>query len=132
MLLTPTYHVFEMYKVHHDATLLPSSLTCTDYVYNDRKLPSLNASVSRDQSGKVHISICNLDPNHEAGIECELRGMQAEHVSGRVLTAPEMNTHNTFEDPEQIRPAIFKSVKLKKNLITATLPAKSVVVLEVE
>jgi alpha-N-arabinofuranosidase len=132
MVLTPTYHVFEMYKVHQDATLLPVSLTCADYVHNSKKLPALNVSASRDQSGKVHVSICNLDPDHEARLECDCRGMQVDHISGRVLTAPEITTHNTFEMPDQIKPEIFKDVKLKKNLITATLPARSVVVLEIE
>ena len=36
MLLTPTYHVFEMYTVHHDATLLPSDLECSEAGPGDR------------------------------------------------------------------------------------------------
>jgi alpha-N-arabinofuranosidase len=132
MILTPTYHVFEMYKVHQDATLLPTDLQCMDYQFGEEKLPMLNASASKDKSGKIHISLCNLDPNHTAKLDCELRGAQAKKVTGRVLTAPAVNSYNTFEKPDVVHPEIFKDVQLKGSTLTATLPAKSVVVLEIE
>ncbi len=132
MILTPTYHVFEMYKVHQDATLLPTDLQYVDYVFCENKLPALNVSASKDKSGKVHISLCNLDPNKSAKLDCELRGIKAKKVSGRVLTAPAINSHNTFEKPNVVHPTIFKDVNLKSGKLTATLPAKSVVVLEIE
>ena len=40
ILLTPTYHVFEMYSVHHDATLLPADLTCEDYRFGQQQIPA--------------------------------------------------------------------------------------------
>jgi alpha-L-arabinofuranosidase len=132
MLLTPTYHIFEMYKIHHDATLLPMDLRCGDYQLDDKKMAMLNASASQDKSGKIHVSICNLDPNHSSKLECELRGAAAKKVSGRVLTAPAINTCNTFEKPNVIHPVAFKDVQLQKDKIVVTLPAKSVVVLEIE
>lgn len=135
MLLTPTYHVFEMYKVHQDATLLPTNLQCRDYEFEGEEIPALNVSASRDKSGKIHISLCNLDPKNSAELICELRGgppRRATSVSGRVLTAEAMNTHNTFENPEVIYPVEFKGFKLKGNVLTTTLPAKSVVVLKIE
>jgi alpha-N-arabinofuranosidase len=132
MLLTPTYHVFEMYKVHQDATLLPTELQCVDYKLGDKKLPALNVSASKDKSGKIHISLCNLDPNNSATLDCELRGVKAKKVSGRVLTASTMNSHNTFEKPDVVKPGIFKDVKLNGSMLTATLPSNSVVVLEIE
>jgi len=92
----------------------------------------LNVSASKDKSGKVHISLCNLDPNKSAKLDCELRGIKAKKVSGRVLTAPAINSHNTFEKPNVVHPTIFKDVNLKSGKLTATLPAKSVVVLEIE
>jgi len=132
MILTPTYHVFEMYKIHHDAALLPADLQCSDYKFGNEQIPALNVSASKDKSGKIHISLCNLDPNNSAMLVCELRGAVAKEVSGRVLTAEEMTAHNTFDNPQALRPAAFSDVKLKGNILTATLPAKSVVVLEVE
>src|SRR5439155_22249597 len=35
MVLTPTYHAFEMYKVHQGATYLPIDLTTPDYKLGD-------------------------------------------------------------------------------------------------
>jgi len=132
MLLTPTYHVFEMYTVHHDATLLPIELQCSNYRFGDEEIPSLNASASRDKSGKIHITICNLDPKNAANLLCRLEGTGGKSVAGRVLTANSMNAHNTFENPQAIKPAVFDGARLKGDRLTATLPAKSVVVLEIE
>jgi alpha-N-arabinofuranosidase len=132
MIVTPTYHVFEMYKVHQDATLLPVELRCRDYQYGDNKVPALNASASRNGAGKIHISLCNLDAKNPAEIICELKGVEAKKVSGRVLTSDVMTAHNTFDNPEAIKPAVFNDVQLKEDVLTAVLPAKSVVVLEID
>ena len=77
MILTPTYHVFEMYTVHHDATLLPTELTCGDYQFEQEKIPAVNVSASRDKAGKIHVTLCNLDPNQPAALTCELQGAKA-------------------------------------------------------
>ena len=53
MLCTPTYHVFDMYKVHQGADLLDFALICGDYQYEGQTLKQLNASVSRD-FGRKH------------------------------------------------------------------------------
>ena len=132
MLLTPTYHVFEMYKVHQDAMLLPADLQCNDYQFADKKIPALNVSASRDKSDKVHISLCNLDPNNCADLVCEVRGARAKSISGRVLTAQAINAHNTFDNPQVVKPGNFNDFKLKGDGFTVTLPPKSVVVLELE
>jgi alpha-L-arabinofuranosidase len=130
IVLTSTYHVFEMYKVHQDATLLPLDLRCDDYVCGEHMMPGLGASASRDKAGRVHISVCNLNPSHSADVRCEVRGMDLNVIRGRVLTADRMNDHNTFDAPEQVRPTTFQGVTIHDNQCTITLPAKSVVVLE--
>jgi alpha-N-arabinofuranosidase len=132
IILTPTYYVFEMYKVHQSATMLPHDISCKSYQYNRQELPSLVASASRDASGTVHISICNLDPNRDAALQCLLDGLSPSKVSGRVLTAQTMNAHNTFENPNTIKPAVLKDVSIENNLINAKIPSKSVVVLAVQ
>src|SRR5690606_16205400 len=43
MLLTPTYHVMEMYKVHQDAQLIPLHIKCGDYTFGDEKIPAISA-----------------------------------------------------------------------------------------
>ena len=131
MIVTPTYHVFDMYQVHQDATLLPVDLECVQYEHEGNRIPSLSASASVDRDGKIHVSLCNLDPNHPADVVLEIRGVNAKSVTGQVLTADKMTAHNSFENPENLKPSAFNSVQLKKGMIAATLPSKSVVVLKV-
>jgi len=132
MLLTPTYHVFEMYTVHQDARRLASELQCEDYTFETNQIPSLHASASKDASGKIHVTLCNLNPNQSAELACELKGAKPARLSGRVLTAEQITAHNTFEQPDQVIPAAFQDFKMTEGGFAATLPAKSVVVLEIE
>ncbi len=130
MILTPTYYVFEMYKVHQDATLLPIEVRGPDYVFGSQKIPALSVSASRNAAGAIHISLCNLDPNRPADVLVELRGAKPAKIRGRVLTSQSMTAHNTFEKPDEVKPASFDAFTLNDHAITATLPAKSVVVFE--
>jgi alpha-N-arabinofuranosidase len=130
MIVTPTYHVFEMYKVHQNATLLPLELQSEAYEFQGKKLPALSASASRDEAGLIHISLCNLNPHQPAEVSCQLRGAEVNSIRGRVLTAEAMNAHNAFTEPEAVMSKPFAGVKLTDAGFVATLPAKSVVVLE--
>ncbi len=132
MLLTPTYYVFDLYKVHQDAILLPSELKCPDYIWNGRKIPSLNVSASKDNNGLIHISIVNIDPNNSIALNIDLRGTAVKDISGKVLTAASLNSMNTFEKPDEVKTADFKDFKMNKNGINVKMPAKSIVVLELK
>jgi len=130
MVLTPTYHVFRMFRVHHDARLLTTDLRCENYTYGDRSIPSVSASASVDGDGKVHISLASLNPNKQLTINCPVIGDTFKKVTGEILTANEMNAMNTFEKSENIKPAPFSGFTYKNGVLIITLPAKSVVVLE--
>jgi alpha-L-arabinofuranosidase len=130
MLLTPTYHVFEMYKVHHDATRLPVVLSTPEYKWRDQSMPALSVSASRDEQGRVHISIANSHATEAIELACELPGVNAEKVAGRILTAEKLDAHNTFDDAEQCKPATFDGAKIEDSKLRATIPAHAVVVLE--
>jgi len=132
MILTPTYHVFEMYAAHQGAAWLPTELTCADYAFGPAKIPGLSASASRDKACKIHVTLCNLNPNQPADVECRLQGAALRRMSGRVLTAAQMKAHNTFEEPENVKPAEFKTFQPTNAGFRVTLPAKSVVALEIE
>jgi alpha-N-arabinofuranosidase len=132
MILTPTYHVFDMFKVHQDATFLPLNLECDDYSFEGNTLPAVSASASRDQDGHVHLTLCNLDPHKDLDVSCELRGMQASTITGEVLTAREMNAHNTFDKPDVVHPATFDGARLQDGKLMIRLPAKSVVALTID
>jgi alpha-N-arabinofuranosidase len=132
LVLTPTFHVFEMYTAHHDATLLPLDLRCEEYACGQQSLPSLSASASRDASGQIHLSICNVNPHQRADVTCQVRGMALSTASGRVLTADRMQAHNTFEAPSQVHPADFQSATIRDNHVTFSLPPMSVTVLQLK
>lgn len=132
MIVTPTYHVFDMYKVHQDAQLLSLEFTSSLYSYGDESIPQISASASEDGQGRIHISLCNLDPNSAAHIQCELRGTSRIKVSGTILTSSEMNAHNTFDEPNAVRPVAFSDAALLGNVLDIKLPSKSVVVLTLE
>jgi len=134
MILTPTYHVFELYTVHHDATLLPISLAGEGgrYEYEGRSIPAVSASASRDREGRIHVTLTNLDPNHTRTVSAELRGAHVSRASGRVLTAAAMNAHNTFEQPNTVQPEPFNAVRVSGERLSVELPPKSVVLLELQ
>ena len=132
IVLTPTYHVFEMFKVHQDATDLPVQLSSPDYVLGAEKLPAVSAAASRDKAGLVHLSLVNTHPNASITVDCTLAGLTAKTVTGRVLTAPTMQAHNTFAAPDEIKPQSFTGATLAGPRLTVVLPAKSVVVLTLE
>ena len=120
----PPYHVFEMFKVHQGATRLPSDLVCHQYPFQNQHIPALVTSASRNAAGRVHISICNLHPNEESRLACLLEDYAPKHVTGRFLTAEKMTDHNTFENPNVVRPVSFGAAKVNGNLIMASIPAK--------
>jgi alpha-L-arabinofuranosidase len=132
MLLTPTYHVFEMYQVHQDATLLPLDLESGHYEFEGSRLPSLSASASKDHQGRVHVSIVNIHPDEHSKLEIDLRGLDVSKVNGRILTSGDVGDHNTFDNPEKVQPVEFTDAKLKRSILTTTIPSKSVVVLELK
>jgi alpha-L-arabinofuranosidase len=131
MVLTPTYHAFEMYRVHHDATMIPLELHAPCYGADAEALPSLHASASRDARGALHVSIVNLDPQRSAQLELRLAGRVVEAVSGRVLTASAVNALNDFAS-SPVRPTTLSGAQVTAQGVSATLPSKSVTVLTLE
>jgi alpha-N-arabinofuranosidase len=130
MLLTPTYHVFDMYKVHNDALMVPTELVSSDYTYKNSSIPSLNVSTSIDKNGKMHISICNLNPVKDELTVCNINGFDAKSISGTIINSGELNAHNTFENPTVVGIKTFSSFKLKDGTLEVTIPAHSVITLE--
>jgi alpha-N-arabinofuranosidase len=102
---------------------------CQPYTQDGRAIPILSASASRDRDESIHLSLCNLHPTQAVTLSCELRGMNVESVTGRVLTAETIDAHNTFEQPKRIRPAAFDGVAHTADGLQVDLPARSVVVL---
>jgi alpha-N-arabinofuranosidase len=132
MILTPTYHVMEMYNVHQDATMIPLQIRTGDYILNNQKLPAVSASASKNKEGVTHISLVNIDAKQPQEISMEVRGGKYTAVNGRIISGEKIQDHNSFENPEKIKPSVFKDIKTSANGITVTLPPFSVVVLELK
>jgi alpha-N-arabinofuranosidase len=129
MIVTPTYHVMEMYTVHHDALLLPVSVQGGAYAVGEGSLPAISVSASRDRSGVTHISLVNIDAGHSQDVALEMRGVAFSSVSGRVLASGKVQDHNTFDDPARVKPAEFRGARLDGRNLHVQLPPCSVVVL---
>jgi alpha-N-arabinofuranosidase len=133
MITTPTYHVFEMYKVHHDAELLPVSIHSDIYEHNGDKINQVSISASKDARGKINITLCNMHHAAEASLSVELRGIVgANQISGRVLSSADMHAHNTFERPDAVSPVPFNGAVWNGEGFSVTLPPMSVVAVTIE
>lgn len=130
MLLTPTYHVFKMYNCHQGAELLDSYIETKTIGTEQNKVPNLNESVSLGTDGKIHITMTNLSTTESYDIEGQLADAEITEVKGTVLTN-EMHAHNTFDAPETVTPEEFTGCTVKKNKLMFTIPACSVLHLEV-
>ncbi len=132
MVLTPTYYVFNMYKVHQDATLLPVQFSSPDYVFGNEKIASVNASASRDASGAIHISLVNLDPSKSVNIKASLPGMNYKNISAQILTSPKFTDVNTFDKPYNVKNTAFSGAKKQGDELVVQMPPQSIVVVELK
>jgi alpha-N-arabinofuranosidase len=131
MVLTPTYYVFKLYKVHQDATMLPVEVKCNQYTLEGKSLDAVNASASV-KNGVVSITLCNLDPNNTQQISFEIAGTTFSKVSGKVVTASKINAYNDFGKKAEVMEADYKNVKISNGKVEAVLPAKSVVLIQLQ
>jgi len=131
MILTPTYHVFNMYKHHQEAELLDSYIE-TETIGLDEQymVPNLNESVSLGEDGKIHITLNNLSIEKDYEIEGVFAETEIKAVKGEILTG-EMHAHNTFDNPEAVKTVSFDGCKIQDNKLVFTIPACSVLHLEV-
>jgi alpha-N-arabinofuranosidase len=130
MLVTPTYHVMEMYVPHHDAALLPVAFTSPMISAGKDTMKAVSVSASRDKNGVTHISLVNVDLHTAHDVQLQLAD-GVKKVTGRILSSASVQDHNTFEKPDAVKPADFKGAKLDGGMVTLTLPACSVIMLTV-
>lgn len=130
IVLTPTYYVFDLFKVHQNARLIPMKINSSEYVFEGDSIPAVNGSASLDKNGKVHISLCNVDPHTTQKVSIQFEKFKGDNISGKILTADKMNEENTFEKPGQVVPKDFSDYKLEDSSLVVNMPPISVVVLE--
>src|SRR3984957_12928177 len=127
MLLTPTYHVFDMYQAFMGATPYPATVSGPDYVQGDNKLPMVDVSAARNKDGKLVLSIVNTNPDHAVQVVTNLTGS----AHGRILTAFAMDAHNSFDAPNMVHPLSFQS-STQDGKMSFDMPAKSVAVVTLD
>ncbi|TFD97316.1 alpha-N-arabinofuranosidase [Dysgonomonas capnocytophagoides] len=131
MTLTPTYHVFDMYRVHQDATYLPLDIISQTKEIRGRNVSLVNASASK-KDGLTHITLANIDLTNSQNVNIDLSNTKISKVSGRILTSKDIHDHNTFENPNLVQPQTFNGAKIANGKLNVQLPAKSIVVLEIQ
>ena len=126
MLLTPTYHLFDMYQPFQGATPLKTTLQTPNYRQGDIVLPAVDVSVARGVDGATYIALVNLDPQHPARVQTNL----SQPAKGRILSATAMDAHNSFDHPATVLPTPYTAA-LVGGRLTLDLPPKSIVVVAV-
>ncbi|MBN2617750.1 MAG: alpha-N-arabinofuranosidase [Spirochaetales bacterium] len=126
MILTPTYHVFEMYSAHQDATLVESFIDSGTTGTKDIVVPDVTESASVDALGNITMTFCNLDIHNEKEIETTLLDFNSTDITGEVLTGV-MDAHNTFAKPTTVEKSRLKTIKKTKTGFLVTLPPCSIV-----
>jgi alpha-L-arabinofuranosidase len=131
MVLTPTYYVYKMYVPFQDASFVPVSFEADTYTHGDVTLPRVDAIAAKDKAGKLWIAITNVDPNQSAEIELTLAGLNAKSAAGETLSAPRVDSVNTFDAPNTVVPKPI-SAKAQDGKLLLELAPKSVTVVAVE
>jgi len=126
MVLTPTYYVFDLYKYHQDATLLPVNFYAPEYRVGNDSIPAINASASRDSNGVIHITLVNTDPKNKISVNTSFNGATFKQAEGQVLTSANFTDINTFDNPNKVKPASFTDFKKNGNDLAVNLPPMSV------
>lgn len=132
MVLTPTYYVFDLYKYHQDATLLPVHFFSPDYTFRQESIPAVNASASKDSNGVIHITLVNVDPKNKIRVNTSFNGTTFKTAEGQVLTSAGFADINTFDKPDKVKPAAFTDFKKSGNDISINLPPMSVTLITLQ
>ncbi|MBN2806564.1 MAG: alpha-N-arabinofuranosidase [Prolixibacteraceae bacterium] len=129
MVKTPTYHVFKMFNVHQDATLVPVELKSEQYTYEGESLPGVVASASLN-NGVTSLTLCNLNPNKVSSIECNIEGAQYSTSSAQIINAEYITDYNDFGKDEKVNIRDFKVENPKNGKLKIEIPAHSVVMVQ--
>src|SRR5260370_24340951 len=74
------------------------------YPHENITLRRVDAIAAKDTNGKLWLEITNIDPNQPVEIEASLTGVTAKSAAGQTLTAPNVDSVNTFDAPNTLAP----------------------------
>lgn len=129
MVLTPTYHIFKMYKDHQENTLVGSFLTTKELTseMNDKKTyPQLTESASIDENGVVYSTITNCSASEAVEIKCQVADTSVTEITAEILTG-DIHDKNDFENGERVTVKAFDDFEMTADGFIATIPACSIV-----
>src|SRR5579872_2362601 len=131
MVLTPTYYVFKMYVPFQDSTFVPATFDAGTYMHESISLPRVDAIAAKGKDGKLWLEITNIDPNQSAEAELSLSGINPKSAAGETLTAPKVDSVNSFAAPTTVAPKPI-AAKVQGGKLVLQLEPKSVTVVSVE
>jgi alpha-L-arabinofuranosidase len=131
MVRTPTYYVFKMYVPFQDSTFVPVAFDAGTYRDGDITLPRVDAIAAKAKDGKLWLEITNVDPNQPAKIDLNVAGINAKSAAGETLTAPKVDSINTFDAPNTVVPKTI-SARAQAGKLTLKLEPKSVTVVSIQ
>jgi len=128
---TPTLYVFKMYKVHQQAKMVPSTLTTSNITSGSDVVPFITSSSSVDNTGKLHISLCNTHATSTHTVAITLNNAPVYNsCTGTIINGPTDSSYNKFDVAETVNIQNFTGATLTGNTVNVTMPAHSVVTLE--
>lgn len=128
MVLTPTYHVFKMFNVHQEATLVPSELKCGSYSFGSESIPSMTASASLS-NGAMNVTLTNANPTKDEQLNIEFPETY-KTATAQIITSKNMNDLNDFGKAEKVKIEAFKLDKPANGTLSMNVPAKSVILVQ--
>lgn len=131
MVLTPTYYIFKMYVPFQDATFIPVTFDAGTYTHGSVSLPRVDAIAARSADGKLLFEITNLDAENPAVIAADVSGITGAAAKAETLTAPSVDSANTFESPSTVTPKPA-AVKFQNGKLSLTVAPRSVTVVSIE
>ena len=120
MVLTPTYHVFDLYKGHMDARELDCFVESENVGVGKETLAQVTASAS-EKDGKITLTLSNVSADQPLDVEISLKDEEIAAAEGRILTG-RMDQYNDFGG-EQLGIQPFTALEKKNGRLIAHLPA---------
>ena len=125
MVKTPTYHVFDLYKEHQDATLVYSQIETASTGTETEQVPQISVSVSMDEQGVLHATLANLSDEEADLAELVFVNFVPTSVEGEVLCGKPAD-HNDFTAPDAVHLEPLTDVRVENGRVLARMPACSV------
>jgi alpha-N-arabinofuranosidase len=106
-ILTPNYHVFEMFMPHMGGIAVRSLFSAPgiSYTRNSKPAQFWGLAGSASLTGKqLTLTVTNPHASESRETEIAVRGASISAAQARVLSGRDIHAHNTFENPRAVEP----------------------------